>query len=143
MDPNNNKSTKFSGRDQFCVEDEKGVPNSKLCGRSSSRSKIIAGRFRRGTAEQTTSSCAIGQGIGLHPDIQIKDKVLCLGEDEIRESGIPYTIVRPCALTEEPAGANLIFDQGDNITGKISCAEVARIYVAALKSPYAHDNTFE
>ncbi|VVA10513.1 PREDICTED: NADH ubiquinone oxidoreductase [Prunus dulcis] len=39
-------------------------------------------------------------------------------EDLIRESGIPYTIVRPCALTEEPAGANLIFDQGDNITVK-------------------------
>lgn len=38
------------------------------------------------------------------------------GEDLVRESGIPYTIVRPCALTEEPAGANLIFDQGDNIT---------------------------
>lgn len=38
------------------------------------------------------------------------------GEDLVRESGIPYTIVRPCALTEEPAGADLIFDQGDNIT---------------------------
>lgn len=38
------------------------------------------------------------------------------GEDLIRDSGIPYTIVRPCALTEEPAGADLIFDQGDNIT---------------------------
>lgn len=37
------------------------------------------------------------------------------GEDLVRESGIPYTIVRPCALTEEPAGADLIFDQGDNI----------------------------
>lgn len=34
----------------------------------------------------------------------------------LRESGVPYTIVRPCALTEEPAGAELIFDQGDNIT---------------------------
>jgi uncharacterized protein YbjT (DUF2867 family) len=38
------------------------------------------------------------------------------GEDLIRESGVPYTIVRPCALTEEPAGADLIFEQGDNIT---------------------------
>ena len=38
------------------------------------------------------------------------------GEDLIRESGVPYTIVRPCALTEEPAGAALIFEQGDNIT---------------------------
>ncbi|KAL5772167.1 hypothetical protein ACOSQ2_012091 [Xanthoceras sorbifolium] len=65
------------------------------------------------------------------------------GEDLIRESGVPYTIVRPCALTEEPAGADLIFDQGDNITGKISREEVARICVAALESPYACDKTFE
>ncbi|XP_065877964.1 protein HIGH CHLOROPHYLL FLUORESCENCE PHENOTYPE 173, chloroplastic isoform X1 [Euphorbia lathyris] len=65
------------------------------------------------------------------------------GEDVIRESGIPYAIVRPCALTEEPAGADLIFDQGDNITGKISREEVARICIAALESPYACDKTFE
>ncbi|BFG27971.1 hypothetical protein CerSpe_142450 [Prunus speciosa] len=65
------------------------------------------------------------------------------GEDLIRESGIPYTIVRPCALTEEPAGADLIFDQGDNITGKISREEVAQICVAALESPYASGKTFE
>ncbi|OVA19989.1 NADH:ubiquinone oxidoreductase intermediate-associated protein 30 [Macleaya cordata] len=65
------------------------------------------------------------------------------GEDLIRESGIPYTIIRPCALTEEPAGADLIFDQGDNIMGKISREEVARICVAALESPYACDKTFE
>ncbi|KAK6264578.1 hypothetical protein SCA6_020012 [Theobroma cacao] len=65
------------------------------------------------------------------------------GEDLIRESGIPYTIVRPCALTEEPAGADLIFDQGDNIMGKISREEIARICIAALESPYARDKTFE
>ncbi|RWR96305.1 NADH:ubiquinone oxidoreductase intermediate-associated protein 30 [Cinnamomum micranthum f. kanehirae] len=65
------------------------------------------------------------------------------GEDLIRESGVPYTIIRPCALTEEPAGADLIFDQGDNITGKISREEVARICVAALGSHYACDKTFE
>ncbi|KAL5732149.1 hypothetical protein ACHQM5_004802 [Ranunculus cassubicifolius] len=65
------------------------------------------------------------------------------GEDLIRESGIPYTIIRPCALTEEPAGADLIFEQGDNITGKISREEVARICVAALESPSATNKTFE
>ncbi|XP_060971318.1 protein HIGH CHLOROPHYLL FLUORESCENCE PHENOTYPE 173, chloroplastic isoform X2 [Cannabis sativa] len=65
------------------------------------------------------------------------------GEDLIRESGIPYAIVRPCALTEEPAGADLIFDQGDNITGKVSREEIARICIAALDSPYACDKTFE
>ena len=42
------------------------------------------------------------------------------GEDVVRESGIPATIIRPCALTEEPAGAPMIVDQGDNIKGKIS-----------------------
>lgn len=65
------------------------------------------------------------------------------GEDLIRESGVPYAIVRPCALTEEPAGADLIFDQGDNITGKVSREEIARICIAALESPYACDKTFE
>ncbi|XP_002968299.2 uncharacterized protein LOC9631474 [Selaginella moellendorffii] len=65
------------------------------------------------------------------------------GEDLIRESGVPFTIVRPCALTEEPAGAELQFDQGDNITGKISREEVARICVAALESPAACNVTFE
>ncbi|CAI0475796.1 unnamed protein product [Linum tenue] len=65
------------------------------------------------------------------------------GEDVIRESGVPYAIVRPCALTEEPAGADLIFEQGDNITGKVSREEVARICIAALDSPYACDKTFE
>ncbi|CAI9760153.1 unnamed protein product [Fraxinus pennsylvanica] len=65
------------------------------------------------------------------------------GEDVLRESGVPYTIIRPCALTEEPAGAELIFDQGDNITGKISREEVARICIAALESPYACYKTFE
>ncbi|GMH30480.1 hypothetical protein Nepgr_032323 [Nepenthes gracilis] len=65
------------------------------------------------------------------------------GEDLLRDSGIPYTIVRPCALTEEPAGADLFFDQGDTIMGKISREEVARICVAALDSPHACDKTFE
>ena len=42
------------------------------------------------------------------------------GEDAIRRSGLPHAIVRPVALTEEPAGAELEVDQGDNIKGKIS-----------------------
>lgn len=37
------------------------------------------------------------------------------GEDEVRQSGVPYAVVRPCALTEEPAGAELVISQGDTI----------------------------
>ncbi|KAF7149803.1 hypothetical protein RHSIM_Rhsim02G0147000 [Rhododendron simsii] len=55
----------------------------------------------------------------------------------IRESGIPYTIVRPCALTEEPAGADLIFDQGDNITPKKRLMESCGICLCS------YDITFE
>ncbi|CAB4305291.1 unnamed protein product [Prunus armeniaca] len=33
------------------------------------------------------------------------------GEDLARETGIPYTIVRPCALTKEPAGAVSFFTE--------------------------------
>lgn len=65
------------------------------------------------------------------------------GEDAVRESGIPYTVIRPCALTEEPAGAELEFDQGDNITGKIAREEVARIIADVLTAPAARDKTFE
>lgn len=42
------------------------------------------------------------------------------GEDIVRNSGIPETIIRPCALTEEPPGAPIIVAQGDDIKGKIS-----------------------
>lgn len=37
------------------------------------------------------------------------------GEDEVRDSGVPFSIVRPGAQTEEPKGAPLTFDQGDNL----------------------------
>ncbi|WP_392533594.1 CIA30 family protein [Nostoc sp. C117] len=65
------------------------------------------------------------------------------GEDSLRESGIPYTIIRPCALTEEPGGKELIFEQGDNIRGKISREDVAEICVQALKQAFACNVTLE
>lgn len=65
------------------------------------------------------------------------------GEDVVRESGIPFTILRPCALTEEPAGAPLEFDQGDVIKGKISREDVAELCVELLGVPSACNTTFE
>lgn len=35
------------------------------------------------------------------------------GEDVVRESGVPFAVVRPTALTEEDAGAEVVVDQGD------------------------------
>ena len=67
------------------------------------------------------------------------------GEDYVRESGVPFCIVRPCALTEEPEGAPIIVDQGDTIKGKISRDDVASLACAAIldKMAEARDVTFE
>jgi uncharacterized protein YbjT (DUF2867 family) len=65
------------------------------------------------------------------------------GEDAVRESGIPYTIIRPCALTEEPGGKALVFEQGDNIRGKVSRDDIAELCVQVLEQPKACNVTFE
>ncbi|MEY3867247.1 MAG: hypothetical protein RLZZ338_1138 [Cyanobacteriota bacterium] len=65
------------------------------------------------------------------------------GEDCVRASKIPYTIIRPCALTEETGGKPLIFEQGDNIKGKVSREDIAELCVKALEEPTACDLTFE
>ncbi|MBC7972617.1 MAG: CIA30 family protein [Verrucomicrobia bacterium] len=65
------------------------------------------------------------------------------GEEAVRESGIPYTIVRPCALTEAPGGKQLIVDQGDNMRGAISRDDVAAICIHAIEQPSACNVTFE
>ena len=65
------------------------------------------------------------------------------GEDSVRESGLPYTIIRPCALTEEPGVQSLIFEQGDNIKGKVSRDAIAELCVEALEQHIACNVTFE
>lgn len=65
------------------------------------------------------------------------------GEESVRESGIPYTIIRPCALTEEPGGQLLIFEQGDNIRGKVSREDIAELCIQTLTQPKACNVTFE
>ena len=65
------------------------------------------------------------------------------GEETIRDSGLPYTIIRPCALTEEPGGKSLMFDQGDNIKGKVSREDIAELCVNCLEKENAYNVTFE
>lgn len=66
------------------------------------------------------------------------------GEDALRDSGVPYTIVRPGGLVNTPGGEQaLVFAQGDTSTGRISREDVALICIAALKQPGAINRTFE
>jgi uncharacterized protein YbjT (DUF2867 family) len=64
------------------------------------------------------------------------------GEEAVRESGAPYTIVRPSWLTDGPAsGARL--EQGDTGEGEVSRATVAEAVAAAVHASEAVGRTFE
>ncbi len=65
------------------------------------------------------------------------------GEESLRHSGIPYTIIRPCALTEESGIQPLVFAQGDNIKGKVSRDSIAELCLQVLEQPKACNVTFE
>ena len=68
------------------------------------------------------------------------------GEDALRASGVPYTIVRPGGLTDSRGGEFLpMMMQGDDLSrpGRIARADVAAIAVAALDRSDAKNKTFE
>jgi uncharacterized protein YbjT (DUF2867 family) len=65
------------------------------------------------------------------------------GEDEVRASGLPYTIVRPGWLGDERGGAGLRLEQGDEGDGRVARADVAAACLNALVEPAAVGKTFE
>ncbi|MGL5077333.1 MAG: CIA30 family protein, partial [Waterburya sp.] len=65
------------------------------------------------------------------------------GEEVIRDSGLTYTIIRPCALTENPGNKILFAEQGDNLKGQVSREAVAELCIQAMNLPEAVNKTFE
>ncbi|MEZ5565534.1 MAG: SDR family oxidoreductase [Gammaproteobacteria bacterium] len=68
------------------------------------------------------------------------------GENAVRTSGVPYTIVRPGGLINDAGAAkNIKFEQGDVDTGstRIARADLARVCIASLGYPEARNRTFE
>jgi len=68
------------------------------------------------------------------------------GEDALRASGVPYTVVRPGGLLNTPGGeAGVKAFQGDDLRnqGSIPRADVATVALAALGNPGARGKTFE
>lgn len=71
------------------------------------------------------------------------------GEDHLRASGLPYTIIRPGGLLDVDPGQNLIvFRQGDTLpyTSKLSVTgrgDLALMSIAALDVPAARNKTLE
>lgn len=67
-----------------------------------------------------------------------------LAEQAVRASHLPYTIVRPSWLTDDPGGREAIrFEQGDTGDGQISREDVAEVCVQSLLVPEAQGKTFE
>jgi len=66
------------------------------------------------------------------------------GEEVVRNSGVTYTIIRPGGLTDKAGGEKeIVFEQGDNASGMIPRADLARVCVASLIYPEARNRTFE
>ena len=65
------------------------------------------------------------------------------GEEVVKNSGLTYTIVRPCALTETPGNKPLYAEQGDNLKGQVSRDAIAQLCLQALQLPEAVNKTFE
>ncbi|TQF04887.1 NAD-dependent epimerase/dehydratase family protein [Kitasatospora acidiphila] len=66
------------------------------------------------------------------------------GEDAVRGSGLPYTVVRPSWLTDRhAAGSQVRLEQGDTGEGKICRDDVAEALVNALYLPEGSGLTFE
>jgi uncharacterized protein YbjT (DUF2867 family) len=77
---------------------------------------------------------------------EVRDTILARGRAEaaLRESGLPFTIVRPSWLTNEPGGRQgLRLDQGDAGEGQIAREDVAEACIQALLSDTARGKTFE
>jgi nucleoside-diphosphate-sugar epimerase len=66
------------------------------------------------------------------------------GEDAVKASGVPYTIVGPGGLVERPAGqtAIVLTARKDYKRGQIAIADSAMIAIDALKNPDARNKSF-
>jgi len=87
-----------------------------------------------------------------HPDHQLNamlDNILSWklkGEDAVRATGIPYTIVRPGELTNEPGGRRGVrIMQGDPVNGEgaVSRSDVAAVLVSVIGRQDLYGKTFE
>ncbi len=83
-----------------------------------------------------------------HPLNKMFDNILVWklkGEDALRASGVPYTVVRPGGLHNAPPGQTALTAlQGDpKVNGQVPRADVGAICVAALGNKAAQGKTFE
>ena len=67
-----------------------------------------------------------------------------MGENAVKRSGLPYTVIGPGGLEDEPetdSGLRILTRQ-DYTTGLIAIGDIAMLAVAALRDPNAKNKTF-
>lgn len=91
------------------------------------------------------SSFAVGHGPA-HPLNRINDTLLpsrIAAERMVRESGLPYTVVRPTWMTDDPRGSHaLTLSQNPWGDGMVSRYDLAEAIVAAVEQGAARSTTF-
>ena len=65
------------------------------------------------------------------------------GEDVLRKSNIPYSIVRPCGLSSDWPRGRQVLCQGDVAVGRTNRQSLAKLLVRLLAEPLATRKTFE
>lgn len=64
-------------------------------------------------------------------------------EQRVRESGVPYAIVRPVGLNSDWAPGRPVLSQGDVAVGRVNRQDVADVLISAALSEEARGKTFE
>lgn len=109
----------------------------------------MAGVARTLGLKQMVVVSAANAGVADQPLNQFCDNIQMwkwLGEDYLRDSSLPYTIVRPGGLTNDEGGKQGIdmrVPKGGSEGGQIPRADVAAVLVAALGNPDAIAKTVE
>lgn len=65
------------------------------------------------------------------------------GEEMLRATGMPYTIVRSCGINATHPDGAVKISTGDTAMGRINPTDLARVLITILDSPVATGKTFE
>lgn len=113
--------------------------------RAPARGLVNAARHAApGTHLLLVTSFVVGHGTA-HPLARINNSLpgYRAAEHAVRTSGLPYTIVRPTWLTDDPPGAYAVtVTQDPGVDGMLSRVDLATVLLAAIEQPAARHTTF-
>ncbi|WP_435319311.1 SDR family oxidoreductase [Haloarchaeobius sp. TZWSO28] len=135
-----------------------------LCAVGSPRKRLLFGRPVDGDGVKNLVDAALHAGVSyfvLESALGVGDSKDCLSwpqrlirhrllrakgdtEAHLRDSNLPYTIVRPGRLRDGEMTQQLVVAEGGaTVSGSVRRADVAWLMVAALTTPEARNRTFE